>query len=192
MKGEGFLIEILTEWTYFTLLAIALGLDGFSVCLAIGMYNLRLRRIFLIGILIGFFHILLPFIGMLIGRLMSLQWTNLAAIIGSFLLVFIGLYMIFSSLQQVNTKVIYPYGLRLLTIVFFVSVDSFPVGLSLGLVGVKTAVFVFLFGMVTMFLAWVGLLLGKKTSQWFGAYSEMVGGFILLLFGLAQLFVFPS
>ena|SRR5699024_2154398 len=183
---------MLTEWTYFTLLALALGLDGFSVCLAIGMYNLRLRRIFLIAILIGFFHILLPFIGMIIGHLMSLQWTNMAAIIGSFLLVFIGLYMIFSSLQQANTKVIYPYGLRLLTIVFFVSVDSFPVGLSLGLVGVKTAVFVFLFGMVTMFLAWVGLLLGKKTSQWFGAYSEMVGGFILLLFGLAQVFVFPA
>src|SRR5699024_4394294 len=109
----------------------------------------------------------------------------------NFLLVFIGLYVIFSSIQK-SDAIIVPYGIRLLTIIFFISIDSFPVGLSLGLTGVKTVVFIFLFGFVTALLGWIGLLIGKKTSKLFGIYSEMVGGFILLLFGLSQLFIFSS
>lgn len=186
------MVNIVIEWLSFTFIAIALGLDGFSVCLAIGMYKLRLRRIVLIGLLIGAFHMLLPLIGLLIGHVMSTKWTNVAATGGSFLLVFIGLYIIFSSLQHNDKKTIYPYGIRLLTIVFFISIDSFPVGISLGLSGVKTVLFIFLFGFFSTVLGWIGLLIGKKTSEWFGVYSEMFGGFILLLFGLVKLFVFPT
>lgn len=185
-------VIMLGEWLSFTFIALALGLDGFSVCLAIGMYNIRLRRIVMIGLLIGLFHMLLPLIGLIIGHLMSTKWTSFAATVGSFLLIFIGLYMIFSSLQESNKGTISPYGIRLLTIILFISIDSFSVGISLGLTGVKTAVFIFLFGIVTAILAWLGLLIGKKTSKLFGVYSEIVGGFILLLFGLSQLFVYPT
>lgn len=185
-------VELVLEWLSFTFIAIALGLDGFSVCLAIGMYNLRLRRILLIGFLIGMFHMLLPLIGLLIGHVMSTKWTKVAATGGNFLLIIIGLYIIFSSLHHNDIKTIYPYGLRLLTIIFFISIDSFPVGISLGLSGVKTVLFIFLFGFFTAVLAWFGLLIGKKTTDWFGVYSEMIGGFILFLFGLAKLFVFTN
>jgi len=185
-------IDILVEWLSFTFIAIALGLDGFSVCLAIGTYNIRLRRIFMIGLLIGLFHMLLPFIGLLIGHLMSTQWTSMAATLGSFLLIFIGLYMMFSSLRQQDMNIINPYGFRLITVVFFISIDSFPVGIGLGLSGVKTIVFIFLFGIVATILGWTGLLIGKKTNEWFGVYSEMIGGFILFVFGMSQLFIFPS
>lgn len=185
------LVDIVGEWLSFTFIAIALGLDGFSVCLAIGMYKLRLRRIVFIGILIGIFHMLLPFIGLIIGHVLSEKWTNVAATSGSFLLISIGFYMIFSSWQN-DARTIYPYGIRLITVLFFISVDSFPVGISLGLSGVKTALFIFLFGFITAFLGWIGLLIGKKTSDWFGLYSEMVGGVILSLFGLMKLFIYPA
>ncbi len=189
-QSIGVVVVMLADGLSFTLLAVALGLDGFSLCLAIGMYNLRFRRILLIGITIGFFHMLLPFIGLLVGHFLSLKWTTIASTLGSFILVFIGLYMIFSSLQASDYSSVSPYGLRLLTIAFFVSIDSFPVGLSLGLSGVKTILFLLLFGLFTMILSWLGLLIGKKTSEWFGVYSEMVGGLILFSFGISHLFIF--
>lgn len=153
------------------------------------MYKIRLRRIVIIGFLIGLFHMLLPLAGLIIGHFMSTKWTNLASTTGSFLLIVLGLYMIFSSMQQKDLVVIHPFGIRLVVIIFFISIDSFPVGISLGLTGVNTIIFIFLFGIVTALLAWIGLLIGKKTSYLFGLYSEMVGGFILFLFGLIQLFL---
>lgn len=185
-----FAVVIIKEWLSFIFIALALGLDGFSVCLAIGMYKIRIRRMVLIGLIIGCFHMLLPFIGLLIGHMMSLQWTHIAATIGYFLLVFMGLYIIFSALQQKDIQTIYPYGLRLLTVIFLTSIDSFPVGISLGLAGVEQVLFILLFGVITTILGWLGLIIGKKTSELFGIYSEIIGGFILLSFGLWQLFMF--
>lgn len=181
---------MLANFLSFTFIALALGLDGFSVCLALGTYYLRLRQIVIIGLLIGLFHMALPLIGLMIGHIMSTKWTTIAATSGNFLLIFIGLYMVFSSLHRVDMNLIYPKGLRLLTVIFFISIDSFPVGISLGLTGVKSIVFVFVFGSVTSLLGWIGLLIGKKTSELFGIYSEMFGGIILLVFGLSQLFLF--
>jgi len=36
--------------------------------------------------------------------------------------------------------------------------------------------------------AWGGLLIARKTTRVFGAYSELIGDIILTLFGLAILF----
>lgn len=182
------MIRMLSEIWSFILIAIALGLDGFSVCLSLGLQNLRLKRIFFIGLLIGIFHMVLPFIGFFIGHLLSLTWENIASLLGGSILVFLGLYMIYSTLLLDNRYSFNPFGVQLLSLAFIVSIDSFPVGLSLGLSGFKTTLLILLFGVSTTLLAWTGLLIGKKSSTIFGAYSEMVGGFILFLFGIIQIF----
>lgn len=181
---------MLTEGLSFLLLAVALGLDGFSLCLGIGMYKLRLKRILLISATIGLFHMVLPLVGLVLGQLLSLRWTTFASTIGGFLLVFVGLYMVFSSLEEGEDLAFAPRGMKLFTLAFFVSIDSFSVGLSLGLSGVETALFILLFGWFTMLLSFLGLLLGRKTSAWFGIYSEMVGGLILFSLGIGQVFIF--
>src|SRR5690625_3506411 len=182
------MIRLLSEIWSFGLIAIALGLDGFSICLSLVLQKLRLRRIFLIGLLCGLFYMILPVFGILIGHLLSLTWTNIAQLLGGSILVFLVLYMIYDTLLMDNRYSFRPYGYQLMSLVFIVSVDSFPVGLSLGLSGFKMTLLIFLFGFFTMTLAWLGLLIGKKFSAIFGAYSEMVGGFILFLFGLLQIF----
>ena len=50
------------------IMAFALGMDGFSVSLGMGMMPLKLRQILYIGMTIGIFHIIMPFIGMVLGR----------------------------------------------------------------------------------------------------------------------------
>lgn len=188
--GGLFVVGTLIEFISFIFISIAVSLDGFSVCLGLGMQNLRLRRIAIIGLLIGSFHMVLPFIGLLIGNAMSLKWTNIASFVGGALLTFLGLYMIFSTFQIKSLPPISPQGIQLLMLAFFVSVDSFPVGISLGLSGVRTFFLIIMFGFFTTIFAWTGLLIGKKTSQLFGTYSEIIGGIILFSFG--SIYVFDS
>lgn len=172
----------------FLFMAFALGLDGFSVSLGIGLQNIRLKRIAIIGFMIGLFHMLLPFIGISVGQFLSLTMEYITSVIGGFILVFIGSYMIFSALQPRVQLLGNPKGLKLLSVAFIVSIDSLPVGISLGLSGVKTLLIIFLFGICTMFLSWVGLIIGKKAHSLLGMYSEILGGIILFLFGINIIF----
>src|SRR5690625_7468453 len=68
------------------------------------------------------------------------------------------------------------------------SVDSFPVGLSIGMSGVQTMIALFLFGIVSTLMTWIGFLLGRKVHGLLGVYSEMLGGSILCTFGLIVIF----
>lgn len=47
---------------------------------------------------------------------------------------------------------------------------------------------IFLFGLFSMGLTWMGLIVGRRVQQWLGAYSEALGGSILLAFGFKLLF----
>lgn len=182
------MFEKIGEIISIVLLAVALGLDGFSVCLGLGLQNLRLKRIAIIGITIGFFHFVLPFAGMIIGKVISTKITIFAMLISGSLLFFLGIYMIFSTFSHRKQPPINPYGIKLISLAFIVSLDSFPVGISLGLIGLKTIFLVVFFGLITMILSWLGLLIGKKASTLLGTYSERIGGLILSMFGLFYLF----
>ena len=50
------------------IMVFALGMDAFSVSLGMGMMALKIRQILYIGVTIGIFHIIMPFIGMVLGR----------------------------------------------------------------------------------------------------------------------------
>lgn len=169
-------------------MAAALGMDAFSVSLGIGMQRLRLKRIALIGLVIGLFHIVMPFIGIALGKAISAQIGHYTTLAGGMLMVGIGAQMFFSAFNHEIKRIIQPVGLGLLFLAFTVSIDSFSVGLSLGISGVKTAITLLMFGAVSMILTWIGMLLGRKVRGFAGAYSELLGGSILCAFGLKILF----
>lgn len=168
-------------------MAIALSMDSFSFSLSIGLQFIRLKRIFIIGLVFGAFHVLLPFVGVVVGQFISLKLEHITTFISGIILVFIGSYMVFSAFQT-KTYVINPKGIKLLSVGFLVSVDSFPVGISLGLSGFKTIIVILLFGVAATILSWLGMLIGRKVHSVVGTYSEMVGGIILFIFGLNAIF----
>ncbi|MBU8914991.1 manganese efflux pump MntP family protein [Bacillus sp. FJAT-29953] len=182
--------EVVGEIMTLMLMAAALGMDAFSVGLGMGMYKLRLRKIFEIGIIIGIFHVLMPLAGMTAGRFLSEQFGALASFIGGLLLIILGVQMIWSSLKDDDEKVITPVGFGLLFFALSVSMDSFSVGLTLGIYGAKTVLVLVCFGVMATLQTWAGLLLGKKVRGWLGAYSEALGGAILLAFGIKLMVVF--
>jgi manganese efflux pump family protein len=172
------------EMISFLFMAFALGMDAFSVSLGIGMQKLRLKRIALVGLAIGIFHIIMPFIGIILGKFISGAIGNFAVIAGGVLLLGIGIQMIANAFIHDSKQILDPKGFGLLAIAFTVSLDSFSVGLGLGMYGAKTAIVIITFGVVSMLLTWIGLLLGKKVHGFLGIYSEILGGSILCGFGL--------
>ncbi|WP_188456679.1 manganese efflux pump MntP [Virgibacillus oceani] len=169
-------------------MAVALGMDAFSVSLGMGMQRIRLKRIALIGVVIGLFHMIMPFIGIIVGKAISNQIGEITILIGGFLLIAIGAQMLFSAFNHEIKKIVQPMGIGLLLFALSVSMDSFSVGLSLGMSGVKTAIALFLFGAASMVLTWMGMILGKKVHGLLGVYSEILGGSILCGFGLKLIF----
>ncbi|MBS4190076.1 manganese efflux pump [Bacillus sp. FJAT-49705] len=176
--------EILT----LSLMAFALAMDAFSVGLGMGMFKLRLRQIFKIGVTIGFFHIWMPLIGIIAGRFLSEKFGEIATYVGGGLLLILGIQMFLSGIRKERGYMITPVGTGLMLFGFSVSLDSFSVSLTLGIYGAKTILVLSCFGIVATILTWFGLLIGRKVQGWLGPYSEALGGSILLAFGLKLLF----
>ncbi|WP_374120540.1 manganese efflux pump MntP family protein [Neobacillus sp. PS3-40] len=171
-------------------MAFALGMDAFSVGLGMGMYRLRLRQIFKIGITIGIFHVWMPLVGMFAGKFLSERFGTLATYLGGGLLILLGVQMIWSSIKKDQKTIITPVGMGLLVFALSVSLDSLSVGLTLGIYGAKTIMVVLCFGVAATVLTWCGLLIGRKVQGLLGVYSVALGGSILLAFGLKLLFPF--
>lgn len=178
----------LGELVTLILMSFALGMDAFSVGLGMGMFKLRLRQIATIGITVGLFHIWMPLVGIIAGRILSDQFGKVTAYAGAGLLLFLGLQMLLTGLRGKEEVVVAPFGTGLLLFALSVSLDSFSVGLSLGIMGAKTVITIICFGAVAVVLTWAGLLLGRKVQRWLGVYSQVLGGSILFAFGLKVIF----
>ncbi|MCZ0703657.1 putative Mn2+ efflux pump MntP [Natronobacillus azotifigens] len=170
------------------IIALALGMDAFSVGLGIGMQMLRLKRIFLIGLIVGLFHILMPLIGVILGTILSTKIENFTDLASGLLLFGLGIHMILQTLEEEPETRQRPFGWSLVFFAFTVSLDSFPVGLSFGITGIATWFTFILFGFTSMILTWIGLLIGKKARHWVGVYSEWFGGIILCIIGMEIIF----
>lgn len=167
------------------IMAIALGMDAFSLGIGIGMNGVRLLEIIKIGVVIALFHILMPLMGMFMGNYVSSLLGDVAAVTGGCLLILLGMHMIYSSLKGEEVQ---SFDHRsfwgLLLFALSVSVDSMSVGVSLGLFATDLVLTVLLFGTIGGIMSMLGLLLGRRVSNWLGNYGEAFGGVILLAFGI--------
>lgn len=179
---------VLGEIIPLAFMAFATGMDAFSVSLGIGMQKIRLRQIAFIGLVFGVFHIIMPAIGIILGQLISTQIGHWTALTGGALLIVIGVHMLLSAFNHEAKSAFESKGIALLLLAFIVSIDSFSVGLGLGLSGTTVLLALFLFGASSTCLTWLGMLLGRRVHGFLGAYSEILGGSILCGFGLNILF----
>ncbi|MDG5787325.1 manganese efflux pump MntP family protein [Evansella sp. AB-P1] len=170
-------------------MAFALSMDAFSLAIGMGVVGLRYKHIATIGMTVGAFHVCMPLIGILLGKLLSQYIGIFAFVLGGAVLIFIGAQMIISTFKSERESVFSPVGLLgLIVFSLSVSIDSFSAGLSLGMLGAKTWVTLVAFGWMSALLTCFGLVLGRKMGNWFGGYSEWLGGTILIAFGLKIIF----
>ncbi|HHU20305.1 MAG TPA: hypothetical protein GXZ58_08875 [Bacilli bacterium] len=172
------------------ILSIVVAFDAFSVCLGIGLRPLRLKKIATIGLWIGFFHMLIPLLGILIGSILIDRITHLAELLSGLLLFGIGAYFVFQTFAE-QIRQAPPRTLTIPAIIMLalsVSIDSFPVGISLGMSGFQTTLAIALFGSVSMCAAWTSLLIAKKVQRNIDRSLTWISGAILCLIGLKIIF----
>lgn len=169
------------------IIAVALGMDAFSLGLSLGIRGLFFRQICIISLTIGMFHFLMPLLGIGIGQALSELIGTVAVYAGGVLLCVLGVNMTWSGLSGRGTAHLMFNETSFWSIIllaFSVSVDSLSAGLSLGLFSANTVLAVSMLGMGGGVMAGVGLTVGKYAASWLGDYGELVGGAILLAFGL--------
>jgi manganese efflux pump family protein len=167
------------------IMAIALGMDAFSLGIGIGLKGIRLWDILKISTVIGLFHVIMPLTGMWMGQYVSFLLGDVATMAGGALLILLGGHMVYSSLRGED---VVSFDHRtiwgLLVFALSVSVDSMSVGVSLGMLSSDLLLTIASFGLAGGLLSVMGLLLGRRAGHWVGGYGEAVGGCILLAFGI--------
>lgn len=189
-KGERGMTTLLPEFITLLAMAFAVSMDAFSIALGMGMFKLRMKQIFYIGLTIGVFHVLMPLFGIFAGHLLSGTFGKISNYVGGALLLVLGLQMSIFCFSKNENSLVAPVGWGIVLFGGIVSIDSFSAGLSLGIFGVKAFAAVMIFGAVAVLLTWSGLILGRKVQGYLGAYGELLGGIFLIAFGVKLLMPF--
>ncbi|MCK9857973.1 MULTISPECIES: manganese efflux pump [Paenibacillus] len=171
------------------IMAVALGMDAFSLGIGIGLKGIRLRDVLRLSSIIALFHVLMPLGGIYAGHFVSGLLGHVATMAAGVLLLLLGGHMIYSSLKGESVQTMdYRSSIGTFLFAFSVSIDSFSVGVTLGMFEADILLTVLLFGFFGGLMSVLGLLLGRRVSENLGGYGEALGGTILLIFGL--LFIF--
>ncbi|SEU13457.1 manganese efflux pump [Paenibacillus sp. NFR01] len=182
--GYGQLITI-------AIMAVALGMDAFSLGVGIGMKGIRLLHVLQLSLLIALFHVLMPLLGLFTGNYVGHLLGKVTTYAAGGLLVLLGGHMVINAFRSGDDgkhQFEYRTFWGMLLISLSVSVDSFSVGVSLGMFVSSIALTVLAFGACGGLMSIIGLLVGRRVRRGLGDYGEALGGAILLAFGL--LFIF--
>ncbi|MBO8129407.1 MAG: manganese efflux pump [Peptococcaceae bacterium] len=169
------------------LLAVALGTDAFSLCLALGLAGITRRQGLLLVLVILVMHIVMPVIGWWAGEWLGSIAGRWAALIGAVVLVYLGLKMTVYSLREgqetVDISSVASYG-GILLVGVSVSMDALSVGFSLGATGAALFMTALVFGIVAGTMTALALVIGRQVGIWVGQRAQLVGGLILVGIGL--------
>jgi putative Mn2+ efflux pump MntP len=168
------------------MVAISLSMDAFSLSLAYGTLNMQKKDINCLSIIVGIYHLVMPLIGMYVGKtiigLLPIQPNTLVFIV----LFFIGTEMIIESFKEdKNIKIL--SIIEMLLFGFAVSLDSFSVGLGLKVLYKTPFVAALIFMISSFIFTYLGLILGKKISSLVGKIATIFGGITLIIIGIIYL-----
>lgn len=176
-----------------SLLALALGLslDAFAVALSIGI-SLRspvrtLGAALKTGLAFGGFQALMPLVGYLAGLSVArLEWVKAWDHWIAFgLLAGLGVKMVYEARFLPDRALAEDptIGLTLLGLALATSLDALAGGFSLAMLRVPIAGPALAIGLTAMALSMLGVWLGRRAGDRFGARFESLGGFVLMAIG---------
>jgi len=178
------------------LIAVGLALDATAVSISRGiqMSCFRWSPTLSMAFLFAGFQMLMPVLGWYLGTLFIKIIAAFDHWVAFFLLLFVGLKMIFEkkqsecqtpeSLIEVQSAARMPEGVTLFLLAVATSIDAFAVGLTFSLLKVELLLPILIIGLVTFTLSFLGTLLGQKCSTLLPKKVELIGGLILIAIGL--------
>lgn len=189
------------EWSFLflfnsTLLGVGLAMDAFSVSLANGMHENRMKTGRMSGIasVYAIFQFAMPMIGWICVHTIVSYFTAFEKFIpwiALILLLYIGGKMLFEALKsdEENDKdVKLSFGTLMLQGIA-TSIDALSVGFTIADYDLFMALIAgLIIAIVTFVLCMIGLGLGKKFGTRFSGKAEILGGIILIGIGI-EIFV---
>ncbi|MFA7711030.1 MAG: manganese efflux pump MntP family protein [Candidatus Neomarinimicrobiota bacterium] len=170
------------------LIAIGLAMDAFAVSITCGLaiQPHNKRKFLKVPLAFGGFQALMPLIGWLAGQSLQRYIVDFDHWIAFGLLTYIGVRMIYNSLSKKdcppefdpsNNQVL--LGLSVAT-----SIDALAVGITFAFLNIKIIIPVIIIGLVTFFISFFGIIIGKRVGCYLGKKVEVCGGIVLIGIGL--------
>lgn len=168
-------------------LAVSMSADAFAASLSKGakLTKPRFRHAVAIGLVFGIIEAMTPVLGWVAGKASQQYieaWDHWVAFA---LLSVIGLHMMHEGLKK-EEKVAHrkqTFWLLVLTATA-TSLDAMAVGASLAFIDVNIITTSLAIGLATTVMASIGTLLGHKLGKYVGHWAELIGGVVLIGFGV--------
>lgn len=169
------------------IIGISLSMDTFSICLSIGTFPINKRKVFFLCLLIGAMHFFMPLLGSFLGsKVITFLNIKVDFLLGIILL-FIGVEMILDLLKKEDKK----FDLNIFNMFLLgisVSLDSFSTGLGLSAITNDVIASGIIFSICAASFSFLGLLIGKYSSEKLGIYGNILGIILLIFIGITHIF----
>lgn len=168
------------------LLAPTLGVDNFVAGSGIGLSYPDIHTKAQAGGILSVFALGMPLAGLLLGHHLAASLGQVGRVVGSCLLIGIGVYALWTTRRRANPVRAQPPPTisEVLSAGFGTNVDSLVVGFALGVYAIPAFTAVVIIGGVTATMAVVGLELGACLGALVDGQSKRLGGVVLAALGL--------
>lgn len=171
-------------------LGIGLSVDAFAAAVAkgAGMARPSLKEAARIGIVFGIFEAVMPAIGWLIGRGVSIWFDRYGTWVAFALLAGVGGHMMWHAFHEgaaaaPDEKPRHGNLVGIAATAVATSLDALAVGVSIAVLGISLIATCLTTLVVTTAVATAGVIVGHRAGVWLGRYAEIGGGAVLLLIG---------
>ena len=182
------------SWPGLLLVSLSLGLLNFAAAIGIGLSGVDASTRLKTGLIFGFFEALMPILGLLLGSQLAGLLGDIGTYVGAGLLILTGGYTLWQTRKQAsggsqrNEQQRVQRVTRLLLTGFALSLDNLVVGFALSLYHVPLLLAALVIAATNAGMSLIGLELGNKLGAWLERGSELFGGVVLILVGLALAF----
>jgi len=171
------------------LVSISVGLSNFAGAIGIGLSGISARTRLRVGIAFGLFEALMPIAGLLLGQAVAGYLGHIAKYVGSAILILVGAYTIWQG-RRMTSEEPQPQRTeiqtnRLIITALALSIDNLAVGFALAVYHIQIVLAAVTIGVISVALSLLGLELGSRLGTRIEAWSEELGGSVLILVGLA-------
>lgn len=163
---------------------IAASVTTIDVIIVFSLLRLRKGRLVL-AIWTMFLNMAFPFIGFIMGDWSTTFFSTWSNLLSGILLALIGVHML---LQDENSSVAQTRQLHPAIIALAVSLDTFSVSVSFGMLQLNKILFVFASGLLTFFFSCIALYYGRRMSIQNGTILRRICGVALLIMGVMSWF----
>lgn len=172
------------EHLIYFFIAIGLSMDAFSLSIAYGTNKINKIKIIILSTLVGIFHFIMPLIGSNIGQKIFFLINKSNYIVS--IIFFLLSYEMYRSRNEKHIEKLSTI-ISLILFPLTVSIDSFSVGLALGINNQNSKIAFIIFSVVSALFTFLGLTLGNYLSKKFGNKATYLGIIILVLIAIKYL-----